>query len=325
LLKPRDSHADFGKEDDRTVPEILWGEPALAVGERVGRYRVVDCIGAGGMGEVFLAVDDSLGRQAAIKVLGRQHLGDTVFRHRFVSEARALARLSHVNLITVYEAGTVGEEERPYFAMELLAGGDAGQLVTTLGPQASPVVAAIAVGAAAGLGEAARAGITHRDVKPANLGITAQGVVKVTDFGVAKSQGSGQKLTNEGLTVGTADYIAPEQARGEPVDERADVYALGCTLFHLLTGRPPYNSDGRSALMDIVAAHLVAPIPDPRGLAADVDPDLAELIAWCMEKSRDRRPTFATLLPMLIKIHRRLRGEVPRFAGHPMGPVVGSY
>jgi eukaryotic-like serine/threonine-protein kinase len=289
-------------------------QPPLSVGDVVGRYRVVGLLGVGGMGEVFIAVDDSLGRQAALKVLGRQHLGDMVFRRRFVSEAQALARLSHTNLITVYEAGTVGSNHRPYFAMELLTGGDAAALLAERGPLPSGIVAAISVGAAAGLGEAARASIVHRDVKPSNLGITAQGVLKVTDFGVAKTKLAGTRLTLEGVTLGTVDYIAPEQARGEPVDERADVYSLGASLFELLTGKAPFSTLSLDAAVEIMSSHLYSKIPDPRASTPGVDADLAELVMWCMEKSPDRRPTFATLLPMLIKIHRRLRGEIPPVA-----------
>jgi eukaryotic-like serine/threonine-protein kinase len=273
------------------------------------------------MGEVFLTVDDTLGRQAAVKVLGRQHLGDKVFRQRFVSEAQALARLSHTNLITVYEAGTLAHEDRPYFAMELLTGGEAGALLDERGPLPSRIVAAIAAGAGAGLGEAARASIVHRDVKPTNLGLTSQGVVKVTDFGVAKSKIHG-RLTVEGMTIGTVDYIAPEQARGEPVDERADIYALGATLFHLLTGTPPFSTVSNDAAVEIMTSHLYAKIPDPRVSTPDVDNDLAELIMWCMEKTPDCRPTFATLNPMLTKIHRRLRGQIPTVASKHFPPSI---
>jgi serine/threonine protein kinase len=300
-------------------------QPTIAVGDMVGRYRILGCLGVGAMGEVFLALDDSLGRQAAVKLLAGHLLGDLTVRRRFLSEARALARLSHPNLITVYEAGTVGPDERPYFAMELLAGGDTEELLSKGGPLASGVAAVVAVQAAAGLGEAARAGIVHRDVKPANLGISAQGVLKVTDFGVAKSLAAGRNLTRDGLTVGTADYISPEQARGEPVDERADVYSLGCSLFHLVTGRPPYREGGASqpaARIDTISGHLFAPVPDPRAEVSWVDDELAELILTCMQKRREQRPTFGELLPRLVRLNRRLGGELPRLGREQFGPVT---
>jgi serine/threonine-protein kinase len=289
--------------------------PTIAPDQMVGRYRVLRPIGSGAMGEVFLAIDDSLNRRAAIKLLGWKHLSDETVRERFLREARALARLNHPNLITVYESGFLGAEQRPYFAMELLEGGDTEKLMLEQGPLPSGVVALIGAQAAAGLGEAARAKIIHRDVKPANLGISAHGVLKVTDFSLAKSHAIERHLTARGFVVGTADYIAPEQARGEPLDERADVYALGCTLHHLLTGRPPYRSSGRTEVkqyVEIMQAHISAPIPDPRDLVPTVDEELALLIRSTMDKDRDKRSTFEELAPALLRIHKRVGGQLPR-------------
>jgi eukaryotic-like serine/threonine-protein kinase len=177
------------------------------------------------------------------------------------------------------------------------------------------VVALIGAQAAAGLGEAARAKIIHRDVKPANLGISAHGVLKVTDFSLAKSHAIERHLTARGFVVGTADYIAPEQARGEPLDERADVYALGCTLHHLLTGRPPYRSSGKTEVkqyVEIMQAHISAPVPDAREAVPGVDGELALLIRNTMDKDRERRSTFEELAPALMRIHKRLGGHLPR-------------
>jgi serine/threonine protein kinase len=291
-------------------------KPFLEEGTQVGRYRVLKRLGAGAMGEVYLATDEQLGRRAAIKVLGGRHLANPTVKERFLREARALARHAHPNLITVFESGFVGEAQRPYYAMELLEGGDTQKLLEERGPLPSGVVAIIGAEAAAGLGEAARAHIIHRDVKPANLGISAHGVLKVTDFGLAKSHTSEHKsLTGEGFVVGTADYIAPEQARGESVDERADVYALGCTLFHLLTGRPPFRSPGKTEIQryaDVMRAHLNQPVPDARTLAPETDAELADLIIRLMDKDREQRPTFEEAAPLLAGISRRLGGELPR-------------
>jgi serine/threonine protein kinase len=289
--------------------------PLLEAGELVGRYRVVKRIGAGAMGEVFLAADEQLGRRAAIKVLGQKHLGNAVVKERFVREARALAQLSHPNLITVFEAGHVGEGQRPYFAMELLEGGDTQKLLDERGPLPSGVVAQIGAQAAAGLGHAARARFVHRDVKPANLGISAHGVLKVTDFGLAKGGAADKSLTGEGFVVGTADYIAPEQARGEELDERADVYALGCTLFHLSTGRPPFRSTAATHVeryAEVMRSHLHLAAPDPRRLVAGTDAALAALTMRMMDKDREERPTFDDLGEDLGRLAKRLRGELPR-------------
>jgi serine/threonine-protein kinase len=191
------------------------------------------------------------------------------------------------------------------------------------------VVALIGAEAAAGLGEAARAAIIHRDVKPSNLGISGHGVLKVTDFGLAKSHMADKSLTGEGFVVGTADYIAPEQARGEPVDERADVYALGCSLFHLLTGRPPFRSTGKTEVQryaDVMRAHLNHPVPDVRDEVPDVDDELAELIMRMMDKRREDRPGFEEMAPQLARIAARLEGELPRVTRKlftlPMGAPV---
>lgn len=293
---------------------------AIAPGSRIGRYRVIDRLGTGSMGDVYLGVDESLNRQAALKLLGLKHLHNETVRERFLREARALARLSHPNLITVYESGHIEmppagpgplafEGGRPYFAMELLEGGDMQKKLDETGRLTSAVVAHVGAQAATGLGEAARAGIIHRDVKPANLGLSRQGVLKVTDFSLAKNLAPEKSLTGKGMVVGTADYIAPEQARGEEVDERADVYALGCTLFHLLTGKPPFRSEEGTEMqryVDVMRAHLTAKIPDPRRLAPDADDELCRLVARMMDKNREQRPTFDEVAPLLAAVGARL-------------------
>jgi serine/threonine protein kinase len=289
--------------------------PLLEAGQVVGRYKVLKRIGTGAMGEVFLAADEELGRRAAIKVLGQKQGGNATHKERFVREARALAQLSHTNLITVFEAGHVGEAQRPYFAMELLEGGDTQKLLDERGPLPSGVVAMIGAQAAAGLAHAARAGIIHRDVKPANLGISAHGTLKVTDFGLAKSAGGGKSLTGEGFVVGTADYIAPEQAKGEELDQKADVYALGCTLFHLATGRPPFRSAGTTHVeryAEVMRSHLHVPVPDPRRLAPATDGAVAAVMMRMMSKERAQRPTLDDVASELGKLATKLRGELPR-------------
>ncbi len=299
----------------RPAGPFTGAKPFLEAGTRVGRYRVERRLGSGSMGEIYLAEDQELGRRAAIKVLGVKHLANHTLKERFLREARALAGLSHPNVIPVFEAGHVGDPPRPYYAMELLEGGDTQTLLDEQGPLPSAVVAHIGAQAATGLGEASRARIIHRDVKPANLGISRQGVLKVTDFGLAKSFAIDQRLTGKGLVVGTADYIAPEQARGDDLDERADVYGLGCTLFHLLTGHPPYRApEGTAArqFVEVMRAHVNAPIPDPRQDAPDADPELVQIIGRMMSKNRDERPTFDQVAPLLARVAARLGGELPR-------------
>lgn len=289
--------------------------PFLLPGAQVGRYRIEHRLGIGAMSEVYLAADDSLNRRAAIKILGSNQVHNPTITERFLREARALARLSHPNLIPVFEAGEIGSPARPYYAMELLEGGDTQKLLEERGPLPSAVVALIGAEAANGLGEASRAGIIHRDVKPANLGISRHGVLKVTDFGLAKSYAADKSLTARGMVVGTADYIAPEQARGEELDERADIYSLGCTLFHLLTGHPPFRAKQGPSVreyLEVMRMHLTAPVPDARTDAPNTDAELAETILSMMTKDRNRRPTFSEVARQLARIADRLGGELPR-------------
>src|SRR5262245_47000908 len=216
----------------------------LRPGTHVGSYRIEEQIGAGSMGEVYRAFDEALGRRAAIKILAEAHRASPELRERFLREARAVAAVEHPNVVHVF---AVGEwDGRPYFAMEYLAGPDLGALLRTQGPLSDADTAAALHGAACGLREAAAAGVIHRDVKPSNLVVTGRGIVKVTDFGLAKATDIGPGLTQSGIVVGTPDYIAPEQARGDPLDQRADIYALGCTLFHLTSGNPPYRREEES-------------------------------------------------------------------------------
>jgi len=290
-------------------------QPGLQAGMVVGRYRIEKQLGKGAMGEVYLAVDDALNRRAAIKILGRKHRANNTVKERFLREARSLANLTHPNVITVYESGYVDGMETPYFAMELLERGDTQQLLDERGPLPGGLVATIGAQASAGLAEAARQGIIHRDVKPANLGISARGTLMVTDFSLAKSLAMDNNLTGKGMVVGTADYIAPEQAKGETLDEKADVYALGCTLFHLLTGKPPFRAEEGTEVkryVEVMRAHLQEPIPDPRRFVAGVDDELRATISDMMDKKRDTRPAFSDVAPRLAQIAVRLQGALPQ-------------
>src|SRR6478752_489559 len=216
------------------------------------------------MGEVFRGVDTGLNRRVAIKILSEKHRDSPELRKRFVREGRAVAAINHPNVVQVFATGSF--DERPYIAMELLDGQDLGSIVERNGRLDSLTAAHAVLDAAQGLAAAARAGLIHRDVKPSNLVRLADGKVKVTDFGLAKpvDPGSEPALTAMGVVVGTPDYIAPEQARGEAIDERVDIYALGGTLYFLLTGVPPFRT-GKPAedkYLKVVARHLRNPPPD---------------------------------------------------------------
>ena len=214
----------------------------LAPGTRLGSYEVVSGIGAGGMGEVYRAHDTVLNRDVALKLVHPDfcHHPDSLTRLR--REARALAALNHPNVATLHELAEFGDSCG--LVMELVSGETLADLVRRRRP---PVAEALRLAAqiAGALEAAHERGITHRDLKPANIKITTEGVVKVLDFGLAKSDGIdgdaaiGSTLaTSEGAVIGTAPYMSPEQARGAPVDRRTDIWAFGCVLFEMLTGTP---------------------------------------------------------------------------------------
>jgi serine/threonine-protein kinase len=295
----------------------------LAPGVVVDRYKILERIGAGAMGEVFLAVDEALGRKVALKILSEAHRNNPELRARFTREGRAVAAISHPNVVQVF---TTGEwDGKPYIAMEFLTGSDLGHLVRERGGGLDSLTIANAMrDAAAGLAAAARAGLIHRDVKPSNLMLLADGTVKVTDFGLAKpvKTGDDPALTAMGVVVGTPDYIAPEQARGEPIDSRVDVYALGCTLFFLFAGRPPYRKslEDPEKYLKVVARHLREPPPDPRKEVKEPPPDdeLVELQLQMMAKSADERPSYEEIIRRVERVRARLTGvAAPPAEGSP--------
>jgi tRNA A-37 threonylcarbamoyl transferase component Bud32 len=294
----------------------------IATGQLIGRYRVQHRLGSGAMGELYLAIDEGLNRKVAIKLLAEKHREAKDLRARFLREAKACAAVSHVNVVQVF---LIDEYDgRPYFSMEYLQGIDLGRLVKHLGPLTTGDAAAVGAQAAVGLREAASKGVIHRDVKPANLFVTDGGVVKVTDFGLAKTELVEPRLTATGMVVGTPDYIAPEQARGEPIDWRADVYALGCTLFHLVSGQPPFRREGdtRKPYMAVVERHLVEPAPHLAQLVPTIDPDLAGLCARMMAKRPAERPDYDEIIRRLGEIAARLGGRVPAADAATLGPLM---
>jgi eukaryotic-like serine/threonine-protein kinase len=274
----------------------------------LGAYRVEGTIGSGSMGEVFRGIDTGLNRRVAIKLLSDKHRDNPELRQRFVREGRAVAAISHPNVVQVFATGSY--DDRPYIAMELLDGADLGSIVERNGRFSALDAAHAVLDAAQGLAAAARAGLIHRDVKPSNLVRLSDGRVKVTDFGLAKpvDPGSEPALTAMGVVVGTPDYIAPEQARGEAIDERVDIYALGGTLYFLQTGIPPFRT-GKPAedkYLKVVARHLRNPPPDAMVANPACDRELAELTRTMMAKKPAERPGYPELVAQLSHIVSRL-------------------
>ena len=251
-----------------------------------GRYRLHDPIGRGAMGEVWRAFDETLGRTVAVKLL-LPHDTDPTATSRFRLEAQTAGRLNHPYVVGVYDFGEY--DGRLFLVMELVEGDSLARLLDTEGPLPVERVARIAAQAAAGLAAAHQQGIVHRDIKPANLLLDADGTLKIGDFGIARfvDDPSGA-LTTTGQIVGTSLYLAPERALGQPAGPASDVYALGCLLYQLLTGRPPFRADTAVAILH---QHLdAAPVP-PRQDRPDLPPAFENFLLGLLAKQPADRPT----------------------------------
>lgn len=218
-----------------------------------GRYHLHHRLGAGGMGVVVQATDTRLGREVAVKLLADNLAADPTARERFLREARAAAMLSDPHVVQVHDADE--EAGRPYLVMELVEGSSLGDVLALQGPLDPADVVDVAADALAGLARAHGAGLLHRDIKPGNLLRRPDGLVKVTDFGVAQATDHSE-LTHTGMVVGTGPYLAPERTRGQAATVRTDLYALGATLYELLTGRHPESDPAHEALDEAVPARL---------------------------------------------------------------------
>ncbi|MER7196163.1 serine/threonine-protein kinase [Streptomyces flaveolus] len=251
-----------------------------------GRYRLQDSIGRGAMGEVWRALDETLGRPVAVKFLLPQG-SDPTAASRFRLEAQTAGRLSHPHVVGVLDFGTY--EDRLFLVMELIEGDSLAQVLDAQGALPAERVARIAVETAAGLAAAHQQGIVHRDIKPANLLLDAEGTLKIGDFGIARFlDDPGAALTATGQIVGTSLYLAPERALGRPAAPAADVYSLGCVVYQLLTGRPPFQADTALAILH---QHLDAsPVP-PRQLGVALPPAFESYLLGLLAKEPQDRPT----------------------------------
>jgi serine/threonine protein kinase len=258
------------------------------------RYRLGERIAGGGMGSVYRAVDGNLDREVAVKVLRRELVDDPTFLERFRREARAAAALSHPGVAGVYDYGELGGSA--FIVMELVEGETLAERIAAEGPLPWREAFAIGEQVARALAAAHAHGLVHRDVKPANVLLGRGGRAKVTDFGIAKAASSAT-LTRTGMVLGSANYVAPEQAKGDDVGPAADQYSLGCVLFEAVTGRPPYGGANPVA---IATQHVSSPVPDPRQDLPDLPLPAASLIRQALAKHPgDRFPSASSMAEAL--------------------------
>ncbi len=296
------------------APELLIDERTNAlVGKLIGHYRIESLIGVGGMGEVYLARDERLGRKAALKLLPRSLTTDETQLSRFKNEARTASALNHPNILTVYEIGAEGNRAihrdgiyRRHYASR----------VSRVRENKSAWALEIAVQVASALAAAHDAGVVHRDIKPENIMLRPDGYVKVLDFGIAKLteqrpasddhtvETTAALQTRPGLVLGTAHYMSPEQARGQKVDARSDIWSLGVVLYEMLAGSPPFRGETPS---DCIAAILTAEPPPLSGVSRDVPAELESILQKALRKNSDER--FQTIKEMLAEL-RFLKGKL---------------
>lgn len=286
------------------------------------RYEVGDLIGRGGMAQVHLGYDTRLSRTVAIKVLRTDHAQDPTFIARFRREAQSAAALNHPSIVAVYDTGeeTVTSESGrtlslPYIVMEYVKGRTVSQLLSN--GDALPIDEAvqIVVGILSALEYSHREGIVHRDIKPGNIMLTPDGKVKVMDFGIARAVAdSSATMTQTNSVVGTAQYLSPEQARGEVVDARSDLYSTGCVLFELLTGQPPFRGDSAVA---VAYQHVSQQPPAPTSIAPDIPEALDRVVTKSLAKRREDR--YQSAAEMRADLLAAIRG------GEVSAPAVGSW
>ena len=255
-----------------------------------GRYVLAEVLGTGGMATVWRAHDQVLGREVAAKVLSPAYAADPGFLARFEREARHAAAVSHPRLVTVFDSGI--DHGTPFLVMELVAGRTLRQVLDEAGALPAGQAVAVAAAVCEGLDAAHAAGLVHRDITPANI-MLAGGEVKILDFGIARADGT-KAGTATGTVLGTAAYLSPEQAAGQPAGPRSDLYALGCVLFEMLTGGPPFTADSQVA----VAYRQVHDDPGPPSARRPGLPaSLGQITARLLAKDPADRPTSAAAAP----------------------------
>jgi eukaryotic-like serine/threonine-protein kinase len=300
--------------------------------EKVSHYRILEKLGAGGMGVVYLAEDMKLGRKVAIKILSHEYTTNKDRLHRFDQEAAAASNLNHPNILTIHEVGD--DDGRHYIATEYIDGVTLRRKLAASHLEA-PEILDIALQIASALQEAHAAGIVHRDIKPDNIMIRRNGYVKVLDFGLAKLTETVDRTpldtesptrvlvqTDAGVVMGTSHYMSPEQARGKPVDARSDIWSLGVVIYEMVAGRTPF--EGETSTDVIVAITQKEPPPLAR-FAPNIPAELDWIVMKALRKDRDERyQTIKELLTDLRRLKQRLEFEAELERSAAPGSFSGS-
>lgn len=288
---------------------------SLSVPARLGDFILVEALGSGGMATVYKAYDSSLGRYVAIKIMRRKFGQDPKFVERFLREARAAARLNHPNVVQIYSCAT--RQGQPYIVMEYVNGGKFDEMIANDAPLREGYVLDIAIDIANGLRAAADIGLVHGDIKPANIIFDKNGMAKVADFGLAHFAQEEEDRTE---IWGTPYYIAPERARKKKQDQRSDIYCLGATLFHALTGQPPFEAE---TAVDVVMARLKEPAPQVSSIAPEVSDISSKIISRMLELETFKRyPNYNSLISDLERAKEDLSS--PSSAKRRKSTVTGK-
>jgi beta-lactam-binding protein with PASTA domain/tRNA A-37 threonylcarbamoyl transferase component Bud32 len=286
-------------------------EPSRVLSDR---YALISHLARGGMADVWIAEDQVLGRQVAVKIMHTQYATSDAFVERFRRESQAAANLSHSNIVAVHDWGQDGDTY--FMVMELVQGRNLRDVIRSEGALLPRRVAEIGAEVGVALSVAHNQGLVHRDIKPANVLLTPDGAVKVADFGIARAWDDSEQLTKTGAVIGTATYFSPEQAQGETADSRSDIYSLGVVMYELLTGRPPFSGESPVA---VAYQHVQQPPEPPSEIDPNVPPGLEAIVLKAMAKNPDDR--YQTAAAMVEDIDRLLAGQVPLAAPQNEAPT----
>lgn len=283
---------------------------------KIGKYELREKRGEGGFGILYKAFDTVIEREIAFKLLHQQFAADEKFSAWFHREAKAMAKLNHPNIVTIYNFEIV--DDNHFIVMEFIDGKNVDEILTSDGAMDILDVTMIGRQLLSALGYAHSSGIIHRDIKPSNIMVTDSGLVKITDFGIAKILG-GSKLTQTGTAAGSLPYMSPEQIRGKKIDFRSDLYSLGVTMYQMLTGAVPFEEDSDFMLMQ---AHLEKTPPKPSEKRSDIPADMEAVLMKSLEKDPEARFASAREMSMALAEFQKKSGiggdDDPTLAGHPL-------